>query len=272
MVGLVWSRVSDKYFTWYCFGIWESLFCFVFNHRGHKLFSTNVRTCVILFNGWTSLVAQLVGNLPTVQETWVGSLGGEDLLEEGIVTHSRILAWRIPMDRGAWQTAIDGVTESDTTEATKYSIVQFSSVQSFSHIPLFETPWAAAHQASLQSPTPGACSNSCPLSQWCTSSNHFIPWHPFILLPSIFPSIKILSNEAVHIMRPKYGSFSFSISPSNEYPVPISFKIYWMDLLAVQGRLSRVFSNNTSIFQRSPFFIVQLSYPYTITGKIHSFD
>ena len=85
---------------------------------------------MILFNGWTSLVAQLVGNLPTMRETWVGSLGWEDPLEESMVTHSRILAWRIPMDRGAcnpW-----GHRESDTTEATKYSIVQFIAVQSLS--------------------------------------------------------------------------------------------------------------------------------------------
>ena len=69
---------------------------------------------MILFNGWTSLVAQLVGNLPTMRETWVGSLGWEDPLEESMVTHSRILAWRIPMDRGAWQAAVLGVVKSQT--------------------------------------------------------------------------------------------------------------------------------------------------------------
>ena len=90
-----------------------AVFCFVFIIEDID-YSVNLRTCVILFNGWTSLVAQLVGNLPTMQETWVGSLGWEDPLEEGMVTHSRILAWRIPMDRGAWQTAIHGVTESQT--------------------------------------------------------------------------------------------------------------------------------------------------------------
>ena len=101
-------------------------------------------------------------------------------------------------------------------------------------------------------------------------SNHLILCHP-LLLPSIFPSIKVFSNESVLRIRwPKYWSFSFSISPSNEYSGPISFRINWFDLLAVQGTLKSLLQHhswNTSILQRSTFLTVQLSHPYMSTGK-----
>ena len=102
-------------------------------------------------------------------------------------------------------------------------------------------------------------------------SNHLILCHPFLLWPSIFASIRVFSNEsALRIRWPKYWSFSFNISLSNEHPGLISFRMDWLDLLAVQG-LSRVFSNTTvqkpSILLCSAFFIVQLSYPYMTTGK-----
>ena len=102
-------------------------------------------------------------------------------------------------------------------------------------------------------------------------SNHLIPCHPLLLLPSIFPSIRVFSNESVlHIRCPKYWSFSFNISPSNEYSGLISFRIDWLDLLAVQGTLKSPLqhhSSKASILQHSAFFIVQLSYPYMTTGK-----
>ena len=114
------------------------------------------------------------------------------------------------------------------------------------------------------SPTPGACSNSCP------SSNHLILCR-LLLLPSTFSSIRVFPNESVlHIRWPKYWSFSFSISPSNKYSGLISFRMDWLDLLAVQGTLKSLLqhhSSKTSILQCSAFFIVQLSHPYMTTGK-----
>ena len=113
----------------------------------------------------------------------------------------------------------------------------FSSVHSLSCVQLFVTPWTAAHQASL------SITNSQSLLKLMfiksvISSNHLILCHPLLLLPSIFPSIRVFSNESVlHIRWPKYWIFSFSISPSNEYSGLISFRIDWLDLLAVQGNL-----------------------------------
>ena len=102
-------------------------------------------------------------------------------------------------------------------------------------------------------------------------SNHLILCHPLLLLPSIFPSIRVFSNESVlYIRQPKYWSFSFSISPSNEYSGLISFRMDWLDLLAVQGTLKSLLqhhSSKASILRRSAFFIVQLSHPYMTTGK-----
>ena len=102
-------------------------------------------------------------------------------------------------------------------------------------------------------------------------SSHLIFCHPLLLLPSINPSIRVFSNESVlHIRWPKYWNFSFSISPSNEYSGLISFRIDWLDLLAVQGTLKRILqhhSSKASILWRSAFFIVQLSHPYMTTGK-----
>ena len=128
-------------------------------------------------------------------------------------------------------------------------------VQLFSRVWLFEAPWTAARQASL-SPTPRVYPNSCPLSRWCHPA---IPslCRPLLLLPSIFPSIRVFSNESVLCFRwPKYWSFSFNISPSNEHPGLISFRMDWLNLLAVQG-LSRVFSNIT--VQKHQFLSAQLS-------------
>ena len=102
-------------------------------------------------------------------------------------------------------------------------------------------------------------------------SNHLILCHPILLLPSIFPSIRVFSNESVYCIRwPKYWSFSFNISPSSENPGLISFRINWLDLLAVQGTLKSLFqhhSSKASVLLCSTFFIVQLSHPYMTTGK-----
>ena len=102
-------------------------------------------------------------------------------------------------------------------------------------------------------------------------SNHLILCHTLLLLPSIFPSIRVFSNEsALHVRWPKYWSFSFTISPSNEHPKLVSFRMDWLDLLAVQGTLKSLLqhhSSKASILQDSAFFIVQLSHPYMTTGK-----
>ena len=138
--------------------------------------------------------------------------------------------------------------------------VQFSSVQLFNRVWLLVTPWTAAHQASL------SITNSWNLPKLMSiesvmPSNHLIPCHP-LLLPSIPPSIRVFSNESALLMRwPKYWSFSFSISPSNEHPGLISFRMDWLDLLAVQGTLKSLqyHSSKASIFWHSAFFTVQLT-------------
>ena len=147
---------------------------------------------------------------------------------------------------------------------------RFSSVESLSHVWLFATPWTAACQAS-QSIT-NSWSLPKPVSiESVMPSSHLILCHPLLLLPSNFPSIRVFSNEsALHIRWPNYWSFSFNISPSNEYPGLISFRIDWLDLLAVQGTLKSLLqhhSSKTSILQCSAFFIVQLSHPYMTTGE-----
>ena len=145
---------------------------------------------------------------------------------------------------------------------------QFSSVQSLSSVRLFATPGTAAHQASLSVTN----SRSLPKLMSIESvmpSNHIIPCHP-LLLPSIFPNIRVFSNEsALYIRWPKYWRFSLNISPSNEHPGLISFRLDWLDLLAVQGTLKSLqhHSLKASILLCSAFFIVQLSHPYVTTGK-----
>ena len=152
---------------------------------------------------------------------------------------------------------------------TEDSIVVVFVVQSLSHVWLFETPWTAARPASRPSPSPGVCPSSCPLVM---PSSHIILCRPLFLLPSVFPSIRDFSNElAVHIRWPKYCSFSFSISPSNEYSWLISLQINWFDLLAVQVTFRSLLQHHISKVSnlcRSAFFMLQLSQPYMTTGKI----
>ena len=132
------------------------------------------------------------------------------------------------------------------------------------------TPWTAGHQASL-SITNSQTSLELMSIESVMPSNHLILCHPLLLLLSIFPSIRGFSNESVLRIRwPKNWSFSFSISPSNEYSGLISFRMDWLDLLAVQGTLKNLLqhhSSKASILQHFAFFIVQFSHPYMITGK-----
>ena len=149
-------------------------------------------------------------------------------------------------------------------------MVQLSSVHSLSHVRLFATPWIAVRQASL-SITNSKSSLKLTCIESVMSSSHLILGRPLLLLPPIPPSIKVFSNESTLPMRwPKYWSFSFSISPSKEIPWLISFRMDWLDLLAVQGTLKSLFqhhSSKASILQRSAFFTVQLSHPNMTTGK-----
>ena len=143
----------------------------------------------------------------------------------------------------------------------------FSSVQSLSRVQFFVTPWIAARQASLSITNSQSLLNSCPSSQWChpTISSSVIPFS------SHLSSIRVFSNESTLRMRwPKYWSFSFSISLSNEHPGLISFKMDWLDLLAVQGDLKSLqhYRSKEPILWRSAFLIIQLSHLYVTTGKI----
>ena len=132
------------------------------------------------------------------------------------------------------------------------------------------TPWTAAHQASLSITNSQSLLNLMSIES-VMPSNHLILCHPLLLLPSIFPSNRVFSNESVlHIRWPEYSSFSFNISPSNEYSGLISFRMNWLDLLAVQGTLKsflQYHSSKASILQHLAFFMVQLSHPYMTTGK-----
>ena len=147
---------------------------------------------------------------------------------------------------------------------------QFSSVQLLSCVQLFVTPWTAAHQASLSITKSQDLLRFMSIESVMTSS-HLILCCPLLLLPSIPPSIRVFSNESTLCVRwPKYWRFSFSISPSNEHPGLISFRMDWLDLLAVQGTLKSLLqhhSSKASILWCSAFFIVQLSHPYMTTGK-----
>ena len=151
------------------------------------------------------------------------------------------------------------------SKAATYELV----VQLLSCVCLFATPWTAACQATL-------FTISRSLLKLMSIESMMPSNHPLLLLPSVFPSITVFSNESVLPIRwPKYWSFSFSISPSNEYSGLISLRMDWLDLLAVQGTLKSVLQHHNSkasILQHSAFFTVQLSHPYMTTEKNHSFD
>ena len=169
----------------------------------------------------------------------------------------------------ALDSGLKKMLECSISPTVHAGICGLSSVQSLSRVQLFATPWTAARQASLSITN----SRSLPKLMFIESvmpSNHLILCRP-LLLPSIFPTIRVFSNEsALRIRWPKYWSFSFNISPSNEHPRLISFTMDWLDLLAVQRTLKSLLqyhSSKASILQSSAFFIVQLSHPYITTGK-----
>ena len=156
-------------------------------------------------------------------------------------------------------------------QAQQRKTISVSSIQSLSHVRLFVTPWTAARQTSL------SITNSWSLLKLMSielvmPSDLVVLCHPLLLPPSIFPSIRVFSNESVFPIRwPKYWSFSFNISPYSEYSGLISFRMDWLDLLAVQGTLKGLLqhhSSKASILRHSAFFTVQLLHPYMTTGKI----
>ena len=214
-----------------------------------------------------SLIAQLVKNPPAMQETPVWSC-------------VRKIPWRwdrlptpvffgFPCGSAGKESACN-VGDLGWIPGLGRSLILFSSVQSLSRVRLFATPWIAARQASL------SITNSQSLLRLMSIelvmlSSHLILCRPLLLLPLIPPSIRVFSSESVlHIRWPKYWSFSFNIRPSNEYSGLISFRMDWLDLLAVQGTLKSLLqhhSSKASILRLSAFFIVQLSHPYMTTGK-----
>ena len=207
------------------------------------------------------------------------------------ISQARILEWvAISISRGSsrprnqtWVSCTGGwilypteptvkPIEYDTYEwmNEKHPRTHFSSVQLLSQVRHFGTPWISAHQASL-SITNSQSLHGLMSIELVMPSSHLFLCRPLLLLPSIPPSIRVFSNEStLHMRWPKYWSFSFSISPSNEHPGLISFRRDWLDLLAVQGTLKSLLqhhSSKASIFQCSAFFTVQLSHPYMTTWK-----
>ena len=151
-----------------------------------------------------------------------------------------------------------------------YTSVPYIVVQSLSPVWIFVTPWIAACQASLSLTISWSLLKLMSIESMIPS-NHLILCHPLLLLPLIFPSIRVFFNKSIfHIRWPKDWSFSFGISPSSEHPGLISFRTHWLDLLAIQGALKSLLqhhSSKASILRRSAFFTVQLSHPYMTTGK-----
>ena len=221
----------------------------------------------------------MVKNLPAIQETWVRSLCQEDPLEKGMATYSNIIAWKIPwtekpgrlLSIGSHRVGHDW---SDLAyiiyiyiyiyiymnlKKNIYSFplsVQFSSVQSLSHAWLFVTPWLAAHQASLSN-TNSQSSPKLMSIEAVMPSSHLILRRPLLLLPPIPPSIRVFSKESTLRMRwPKYWSFSFNNSPSNEHPGLISFRMDWLDLLAVRGTLKSLLQHHSSKASTFPLLVI----------------
>ena len=172
--------------------------------------------------------------------------------------------------KGSWHICHTNNKVRSRDDMSAWLKVQFSSVQLLSWVWLFATPRTAAHQASL-SITNARSLLKLMFTESVMPSNHLILCCPLFLLPSIFPSIKVFSNESVlHIRSPEYWSFRFNISPSNEYSGLIPFWVDWFDLFSVQGTLKSLLQHHSSkwsVLQCSVFFIVQLSHPYMTTGE-----
>ena len=185
------------------------------------------------------------------------------------VQHNRHSVTMLPCQ--GWILWLKYISSHTKSYAVTYiHITLFSSVQSLSHVCLFVTPWTAARQVSLSTNNSQSLLKLMSIKS-VTPSNHLILCRPLLLF-SIIPSIRVFSSESVVPIRwPKYQSFSFSISPSNEYSGLIPFRMDWLDLLAVQGTLKSLLqhhSSKASILRHSAFFTVQLSHPYMTTGKI----
>ena len=163
-----------------------------------------------------------------------------------------------------------GLKWTDEYDSSFYNFLSEVSVQLLNCVQLFSTSWTAACQASLSITISRNWLKLMSIKS-VMPSNHLILCHPLLLPPSIFPSVRVFSSESVLCVQwPKYCSFSFSISPSNEHPGLIFFRMDWLDLLAVQGTLKSLLqhhSSKASLLRCSAFFIVQLSHPYMTTGK-----
>ena len=167
----------------------------------------------------------------------------------------------------SWKESYDNCREHIKKQRYHF---RFSPVQLLSHVRLFATPWTAARQASL-SITDSWSLLTLMSIELVMPSNHLILCHPVLLLSAILSSIRVFPNESIlHIRWSKFWSFSFSISPANEYSGLISFRMDWLDLLAVQGTLKSLLqhhSSKSSLLLHPAFLIVQLSHPYVTTGK-----
>ena len=153
---------------------------------------------------------------------------------------------------------------TNITQMTPLSLMSEVVVLPLSHVWFFETPWTAAHQASLSFTIYQSLLKLMSM-ELVTPSNHLILCHPLLLLPLVFPSISVFSNELALPIRPQYWSFSFSISPSSEYLGLISFRMDWFNLLAVQRTLKSLLQHHSSkaaFLQCTEFFMIQLSHPY----------
>ena len=212
----------------------------------------------------TSLFSSLIGDDPS--RGWYKRL--EKLMTTAVFTCSLLEALR----KGSICSCLPSWKEANVWyfRLLYYYIV----VQPLSHVWLFETQWTAACQASLSFTISWSLLKLTSIES-VMPSNHLVLCCPLFLLPSIFPSIRVFSNDSALCIRwPKYWSFSFSISPSNEYSGLISFRINWLDLLAYQGTLKSLLqhhSSKSSILWHSTFFMVELSYPYRLLEN-HSFD
>ena len=206
-------------------------------------------------------------------------------VEKATATHSSTLAWKIPwaeepgrlQSMGSQRVRHDWATSLSlfifmhwTRKWQLIGIGKIVAVQSLSHVWLFAIPWTAACQASLSFTISWSLLKLMSIES-VMPSNHLILCCPFLLLPSVFPSIRVFSSEsAIHIRWPKYWSFSFNISSSNEHPGLISFRMDWLDLLAVQGTLKSLLqhhSSKASVLQCSAFFMFQLSHQYKTTAE-----
>ena len=187
-----------------------------------------------------------------------------------MATLSCILAWRIPWTEKPNRLQSMGFKEPNKTERLNTHTHTHTHVCMLSHVQLFVTPWTTACQPTRSITSSWSLLKLMSIGSIIPSS-HLNHCRPLLLLPPVFPSIRVFFNESVlHIRRPKYWSFSFNISPSNEHPGLISFRMDLLDLLAIQGTLKSLlqhYSSKASILWLSAFFIVQLSHPYMTTGK-----